>query len=80
MALKFLHNSRCTFRFQVWINGLRKPPSTDWGARPAAWATVRALSRRMEPADPVKLNGVTTGGLAAVGVTRFVTGWSLRSA
>jgi hypothetical protein len=80
MTPKFRHSSRCTFTFQLWIVGFRKSASTDAGARPAAWATVSALSRRIDPAGPVKVRGVTFGGLPAVGVTMFVTGWSLRSA
>ncbi len=77
---KFGQSSRWTLTFQVWISGLRKSASTLWGARPAAWATVSALSRRIDPAGPVKVRGVTRGGFPAVALTMFVTGWSLRSA
>ena len=71
-------NSRWTLTFQVWTPGLRKPASTLLGASPAGPATAIALSRRIDPAGPVNVSGVTSGGLPAVGVTRFVTGWSLR--
>jgi hypothetical protein len=36
------------------------------------------LSRRIDPAAPVNVSGVTIGGLPAVGEATFVTGWSLR--
>jgi hypothetical protein len=80
IALRLRRSWRCTLTFQVWRRGFRKESSTLKGASPEAWATVSALSRRIEPAAPVNERGVTRGGLPAVCETMFVTGWSLRSA
>src|SRR5438128_9463110 len=68
---------RCTFTFHVWRRAGWKSGATDAGDRPAARAVFTALSRRMRPA---KVNGTARGGLAAVGVTTLVTGWSRRRA
>src|SRR5437588_3361585 len=68
--------SRCALRFQDWTYALSKLWSTDCGASPAAPATTAALSKWRLVPEVVTLSGVASGGLALVGVTTFVTGWS----
>src|SRR5687768_15368051 len=65
ITIRFRLSSRWTFRFQLCMRGLRKSSATVCGASPDGPATASALSRRMAP---VKLRGVTLGGLPAVGV------------
>src|SRR5262247_611500 len=69
--------SRSTFRFHDCRYALLKPWSTVCGARPAGWASVMALSKRIEP---VTVSGIARGGLPLVLVTKLTSGWSARIA
>ena len=71
LAAMLCQISRWTFTFQLCSLGLRKPASTLFGASPAGPATARALLMLIAP---WYTRLVTSGGLEAVGVTRFVTG------